>query len=55
MTEFAKDISELMSRFDNARKKWIDFYGTEDGFEEFLILEIMEEGKKRKNSSEAGS
>jgi len=50
MTQFAKDVSELMSHFDNAKRKWIELNGTEEGFEEFFIDKVLEEGRKRRDA-----
>ena len=39
MTTFAKELSDMMASFDSARAKWIEKFGSDEGFNEWLINE----------------
>jgi hypothetical protein len=37
---FADDLRELMARWDEYRAKWIETYGTEEGFSEWFTQQV---------------
>lgn len=38
-------IKELMTKYDEARAKWIETYGTEAGFAEWFTAQVLGEQK----------
>jgi hypothetical protein len=34
-------IAELMARYDESRKAWIEKHGTEDGFNEWFTAQVL--------------
>lgn len=34
-------IRELMSQYDANRAKWVDFYGTDEGFDAWFTKQVM--------------
>jgi len=41
MSDFAKELSDLMTSYDTAIAKWIDDNGTDDGFNEYLLARTI--------------
>jgi len=41
MSDFARELSGMMASYDTARAKWIDTNGTADGFDEYVLAEIL--------------
>ena len=40
MTDFAKELSDMMTSYDTARMNWINTNGTENGFDEYVLAEM---------------
>ena len=39
--DFAAIIKELMTRYNEKRRQWITYYGTDEGFNDWFTKQIM--------------